>query len=182
MRVKYLGQLITAAVIAALVVTIIMTSGCGQAYKVAKCAKWGVCKTVKDSTYIVIKDSTYLVPVSYDVSADSAYMVAYMECDENNKVIMREREITNGKYITLLQDVRSGKYTIIARTKERVDTLYVPTTSHSEVNASTTVREVRVNVLTKWQRFRLDSWPWLVVAVFVGISFIVYKIARFFLK
>jgi hypothetical protein len=170
------------ALLVFIIFVLFMFCGCGTKYKAAKCAKWGVCKTVKDSTYIVIKDSTYLVPVSYDVSADSAYMVAYMECDENNKVIMREREITNGKYITLLQDVRNGKYTIIARTKERVDTLYVPTTSHSEVNASTTVREVRVNVLTKWQIFRLDSWPWLVVAVFVGISFIVYKIARFFLK
>jgi hypothetical protein len=170
------------ALLVFVIFVLFMFCGCGQAYRVAKCAKWGVCKTIKDSTYIVIKDSTYLVPVSYDVSADSAYMVAYMECDENNKVIMREREITNGKYITLLQDVRNGKYTIIARTKERVDTLYVPTTSHSEVNASTTVREVRVNVLTKWQRFRLDSWPWLVVAVFAWISFIVYKIARFFLK
>lgn len=181
MRAKQLyRQLITAIIIATLALYAVLIAGCSPAYKAAKCHKWGVCKTVKDSTYIKVKDSTYYVAIPYDVSQDSAYVVAYMECNQQNEVIIRESEITNGKYIQLLKDIKNGKYTVVARIAGRTDTVYVPTTSHSEVTSSTQVQPVKVNELTKWQSFRLGAFPWFVALLVLIIMYIGWKIYKRF--
>ena len=173
MKVKNIyTQLFTALAIALLALYAIMIAGCSPAYKATKCYKWGVCKTVKDSTYYVA--------VPYDVSQDSAYVVAYMECNQQNEVIIRESEITNGKYIQLLKDIKNGKYTVVARIAGRTDTVYVPTTSHSEVTSSTQVQPVKVNELTKWQSFRLGAFPWFVALLVLIIMYIGWKIYKRF--
>jgi hypothetical protein len=166
------------ALLVFIIFVLFMFCGCGQAYKVAKCNKWGVCKTVKDSTYIVIKDSTYYIAQPYTIDGDSAYVFAWMECDSARNVVLKQSEIVNGKYIRLQKEIADGVYKVYVRLPGRIDTVYVPATSHSEVSNNTTVQQVKVNELTKWQQFRLGAFPWLLAAIIAVILFFTYKVYK----
>jgi hypothetical protein len=157
-----------------------MFCGCGAKYKAAKCTKWGVCKTVKDSTYIRIKDSTYYIAQPYTIDGDSAYVFAWMECDSARNVVLKQSEIVNGKYIRLQKEIADGVYKVYVRLPGRIDTVYVPATSHSEVSNNTTVQQVKVNELTKWQIVRLYAFPWLIGLLVLIAAYFVRKIYRKF--
>jgi hypothetical protein len=181
MKAKQLyGQLITAIIIATLALYAVLIAGCSPAYKAAKCQKWGVCKTVKDSTHVVIKDSTYYIPHVYTVDGDSAYVFAWMECDSSRQVVIRESEIVNGRYIQLRKEVESGKYKVYVRLPARVDTVRVSVTDHSSTTSEIKVQQVKVNELTSWQRFRLSAFPWFVALLVLIIMYVGWKIYKRF--
>ena len=153
---------------------ILLLSGCSHEWKIGKCTQWGVCKTVKDSTHII--DSTYLVAVPYDVNPDTAWLDAWMECDDSMRVILTHYEQTNGKYIRLWHDVQSGKYTVISYIKGRTDTIYRPGSVRYEYRDK--VQQIEVNKLTWWQRT-------MIIVGYVGLGlfvliliYIAYKIYR----
>ena len=168
------------ALLVFMIVVLFMFCGCGQAYKVAKCTKWGVCKTVKDSTHIRIKDSTYYIAQPYTIDGDSAYVFAWMECDSSRNVVIRQNELINGKYIRLQSEIQDGKYRVFIRVPGRTDTVYVPATSHSEVSNNTTVQQVKVNELTRWQIVRLYAFPWLIGLLVLIAAYFALKIYRKF--
>lgn len=168
------------ALLVFVIFVLFMFCGCGQAYKVAKCDKWGVCKTVKDSTHIRIKDSTYYIAQPYTVDGDSAYVFAWMECDSARNVVLKQSEIVNGKYIRLQKEIADGVYKVYVRLPGRIDTIYIPATSHSEINTSTQVQQVKVNELTKWQQFRIYAFPWLIGILILIAAYFARKIYRKF--
>ena len=173
-------QLITAIIIATLVLYAVLIAGCSTAYKAAKCHKWGVCKTIKDSTHVVIKDSTYYIPHVYTVDGDSAYVFAWMECDSSRQVVIRESEIVNGRYIQLRKEIESGKYKVYVRLPARVDTVRVSVTDHSSTTSEIKVQQVKVNELTSWQQFRLGAFPWFVALLALIIMYVGWKIYKRF--
>ena len=176
---KFAHWVAAVALTCVLIVMILLAlSGCSMKWKQGKCRQWGVCQAVKDSTHIVIKDSTYLVPVPYEIDPDSAWLIAYFECDSLNRVTLRNSEQTNGKYLRLLKDIQDGKYTVTAYYPARTDTVYVPVTDHSEVSDHVRIEPEYINVLTKWQQFRLNAfWP-LAIVVLLVVLYLIYRIYR----
>ena len=166
------------SLLASLVLIVLLaTTSCGSAYRAKRCRALNCCETVKDSTFIHIKDSTYLIPYSYTVDGDSAYVVAWMECNQENQVIIRESEVVNGKYLRLQKDIENGKYRVVAYLPSRVDTVKIPVTEHSINSTSDKVRVQKVNELTRWQSIRLSLfWP----LVCIIILMVVYLLRRFF--
>ena len=162
---KIIKELLTALAIVLLAIFGFMLSGCSQSYKVAKCQKWGVCKTVKDSTYVLIKDSTYLVPVPYSLPSDTAVIRAWLACSDSNDVLIERSEIINGQYIRLQNEIRDGKFTVYAYLPKIHDTVLVTATTHSEVNHHSTSDVQYVKRDLKW---------WQIALMLTGVAAILY--------
>ena len=60
----------------------------------------------RDSVSSQVNDSSYLVPVP--VAADSAWINALLECDQNGKVLMRQLEIVRGQRVNPTFELRDN--------------------------------------------------------------------------
>jgi len=134
-----------------LLLVVLALTGCSKQWKIGKCTQWGVCKAVKDSTHIVIKDSTYFVPIPYHINSDTAWLEMLIECDNDNHAVIREKETINGKYIKLLQDVKSGKFTVTAYISERIDTVYAEGKTVTVTEYKEVIQQTEINRLKWWQ-------------------------------
>ena len=152
----------------------VMLTGCSKDWKIGKCTQWGVCKSTKDS--IRITDSTYLVPVPHYVPGDTSSIVAYLECNEELKVVMKSYEKTNGKYIKLVQDIDGGKYTVISYIQGRTDTLYTPGSVRYEYRDK--VQQIEVNKLTWWQHTMIIAGYVGCALLLIVVIYIIYRVVK----
>ena len=109
-----------------------------------------------DSIYI-----TKLIP--YPNPADSAMVIALMECSEEGKVVLKSLETSHTKNVELQVAIDSLGELLANMTVKR-DTIYVP---QQEVYVDRRV-EVPVEVeakLTKWQHFKQDIGGWAIGAL-----------------
>jgi hypothetical protein len=158
-----------------LFLAVVLLAGCGVNYQARRCRALNCGQVIKDSTRI--KDSTYLVPIPYDVNADTAWLYAWLSCDSLNEVVMKNYSITNGKYIRLQQDVESGKFSVYSYLPARHDTVYGASTVHTEYKEI--IQNVPpTNILTKSQRFMVTAfWPCAIgsALLILLIAYLIYR-------
>jgi hypothetical protein len=109
-----------------------------------------------DSIYI-----TKLIP--YPNPADSAMVIALMECSEEGKVVLKSLETSHTKNVELQVAIDSLGELLANMTVKR-DTIYVP---QQEVYVDRRV-EVPVEVeakLTRWQTLKQDIGGWAIGAL-----------------
>jgi len=138
------------------------------------------CKTcdpvviVKDSIRTEIKAVPVEVPVFYE---DSTYALLWLQCNENNEVIVKQSEFYKGKYTDILSKLEAGKLTFKTKTIIKDSILYISRdtntyTSHKEV--------VKVNELTKGQQRKITLfWCLLVADVMLILALLVWLYFRF---
>ena len=138
------------------------------------------CKTcdpvviVKDSIRTEIKAVPVEVPVFYE---DSTYALLWLQCNENNEVIIKQSEFYKGKYTDILSKLEAGKLTFKTKTIIKDSILYISRdtntyTSHKEV--------VKVNELTKGQQRKITLfWCLLVADVMLILALLVWLYFRF---
>jgi len=138
------------------------------------------CKTcdpvviVKDSIRTEIKAVPVEVPVFYE---DSTYALLWLQCNENNEVIIKQSEFYKGKYTDILSKLEAGKLTFKTKTIIKDSILYISRdtntyTSHKEV--------VKVNELTKGQQRKITLfWCLLVADVMLILALFVWLYFRF---
>jgi len=159
--------------------SVALVVGCSMKWKQGKCKQWGVCQTEKDSIHI--KDSTYLIPIPYNINADTAYVIAWMECDSVNRVVLRNYNLTNGKYIRLVQEIEEGKYTVWSYLPARTDTVFAPG-KETVVYRYKLKNSPPVNILTKFQQFKNTAfWPLGVIVVLL-LLYIIYRLYKWIKK
>ena len=138
------------------------------------------CKTcdpvviVKDSIRTEIKAVPVEVPVFYE---DSTYALLWLQCNENNEVIVKQSEFYKGKYTDILSKLEAGKLTFKTKTIIKDSILYIsrdtnPYASHKEV--------VKVNELTKGQQRKITLfWCLLVADVMLILALLVWLWFKF---
>ena len=138
------------------------------------------CKTcdpvviVKDSIRTEIKAVPVEVPVFYE---DSTYALLWLQCNENNEVIVKQSEFYKGKYTDILSKLEAGKLTFKTKTIIKDSILYISRdtntyTSHKEV--------VKVNELTKGQQRKITLfWCFLVGYICLFLALIVWLYFKF---
>jgi len=138
------------------------------------------CKTcdpvviVKDSIRTEIKAVPVEVPVFYE---DSTYALLWLQCNENNEVIVKQSEFYKGKYTDILSKLEAGKLTFKTKTIIKDSILYISRdtntyNSHKEV--------VKVNELTKGQQRKITLfWCLLVADVMLILALLVWLYFRF---
>ena len=138
------------------------------------------CKTcepvviVKDSIRTEIKAVPVEVPVFYE---DSTYALLWLQCNENNEVIIKQSEFYKGKYTDILSKLEAGKLTFKTKTIIKDSILYISRdtntyTSHKEV--------VKVNELTKGQQRKITLfWCFLVGYICLFLALIVWLYFKF---
>lgn len=159
----------------------LLLSSCGAKYQARQCRKWDCCPKVKDSTNTWSKDSTYLAPVVVHIEEDSAFLMAWLECNQENQVVLRENEIINGKYIRLGKEIKDGKYKVWAYMPAIHDTVPAAVTNHSEgtYHAEAAVREVEKKN-SYWNKTMIIGgyifYSLLILAIIYGVFKIIRKI------
>ena len=139
-----------------LILAALLLAGCSMKWKQGTCKKWGVCSTVSDSIHII--DSTFLVPVPYTINGDTAWLTAYLECDSANNVVQRSYQLTNGKYLRLMQDIKNGVFSVTSYLPAIHDTAYVQ--GRIQIYWRKVVEHQLTNLLTGWQTFQVGAfWP-----------------------
>jgi hypothetical protein len=132
----------------------------------------GGCSSVKSVPIESRTDSVYiekLIPVVNP--ADSAFIRALFECDENGKVVLRWLDIANTKNVQAQLTIDSlGN--VIANMKVPSDTVYVPS---KEVYID---REVQVpypveKELNRWQKIKIELGGWAFGIIIGFLLFIV---------
>ena len=129
---------------------------------------------VKDSIRTEIKAVPVEVPVFYE---DSTYALLWLQCNENNEVIVKQSEFYKGKYTDILSKLEAGKLTFKTKTIIKDSILYISRdtntyTSHKEV--------VKVNELTKGQQRKITLfWCLLVADVMLILALLVWLYFRF---
>ena len=138
------------------------------------------CKTcdpvviVKDSIRTEIKAVPVEVPVFYE---DSTYALLWLQCNENNEVIVKQSEFYKGKYTDILSKLEAGKLTFKTKTIIKDSILYISRdtntyASHKEV--------VKVNELTKGQQRKITLfWCLLVADVMLILALLVWLWFKF---
>lgn len=138
------------------------------------------CKTcepitiVKDSIRTEIKAVPVEVPVFYQ---DSTYALLWLQCNENNEVIIKQSEFYKGKYTDILSKLEAGKLTFKTKTIIKDSILYISRdtntyASHKEV--------VKVNELTKGQQRKITLfWCLLVADVMLFLALLVWLWFKF---
>lgn len=106
-------------------------------------------------------DSIYIDKlVPYPMPADSASIRALMECDENDKVVLRWLDMANTKNVELMFKLDSlGN--VIANMRVPRDTLYLPS---KEIYVDRKV-EVPVFVekeLSRWEKIKIEVGGWAI--------------------
>ena len=169
------NQCITAFLAALLVGVLLMECGCGTKWQARRCRALNCGQVIKDSTRIT--DSTYYVPISYDIGADSGWVASYFECNDSLQVILRYSETVNGKYLRMVKDLESGKYTVYSYYPKHTDTIPGP------VRVRTVYKEIiqnqpPTNILTKFQQFKCTAfWPLLIgdILFLLVLIYLVYR-------
>ena len=138
------------------------------------------CKTcdpvviVKDSIRTEIKAVPVEVPVFYQ---DSTYALLWLQCNENNEVIVKQSEFYKGKYTDVLGKLEAGKLTFKTKTIIKDSILYISRdtntyASHKEV--------VKVNELTKGQQRKITLfWCLLVADIMLFLALLVWLWMKF---
>lgn len=138
---------------------VILVSSCNSAKKTLrhqnKCAKWGACQSVKDST-------VYVETISFDtvvVDNSELWLNMLFECDSSGSVLIRQIDSLQSKNIDLTTLLKDNRLIIHANVPARV--IRVPKLMKS---LSTTVVQQRfTNILTHGQSF------WIVMGkIFAG--------------
>lgn len=176
----YLFSVGIIAIIAILISLALSLSSCGSAYKARRCAALNCCPIVKDSTRIQIKDSTAIHWVDYETPGDSGYITAYLECNQENQVIMRESEIVNGKYLSLSKQIKDGKFTVYVYSEPIHDSIPCEETYHSESNFNQQV-PAPIEVPRKFTRIEKalmisGGTFWLLILVIIVIK--IYRLTK----
>ena len=156
----------------------VLMTGCGVKKKITHIEKSDSTTTVTDSSnYIykeVIRDTTIYLP------ADSAYIVALLECDSMGEVRIKEIiDLKSGKNITPSIKIVENVIRIGCTTEDSVaisiywkdiyESKYKEYVSNIEVNTS--VEDEKIIVRSPWWlRF---WWIWIVLAgvLFIGIKY-----------
>ena len=138
------------------------------------------CKTcepvtiVKDSIRTEIKAVPVEVPVFYE---DSTYALMWLQCNENNEVIIKQSEYYKGKYTDILSKLDAGKLTFKTKTIIKDSILYISRdtntyNSHKEV--------IKVNELTKGQQNKLTGfWVMLCENIMLLMALLVWVYLKF---
>ena len=126
-------------------------------------------------------DSIYIDKlIPYPMPADSAFIRALMECDENGKVVLRWLDMANTKNVELMFKLDSlGN--VIANMRVPRDTLYLPS---KEIYVDRKV-EVPIPVekeLSRWEKIKIEVGGWAIgllsgLAVFC-IGYVVIRFLR----
>lgn len=105
-------------------------------------------------------DSIYIDKlVPYPMPADSASIRALMECDENDKVVLRWLDMANTKNVELMFALDSlGN--VIANMRVPKDTLYLPS-KEIYVDRKVEVPVLVEKELSRWESFKIEvgGWP-----------------------
>lgn len=140
------------------------------------------CKTKAPTTVLTNRtDSIYIDKLlPYPLPADSAFIRALMECDENGKVVLRWLDMANSKNVQLIFTLDSlGE--VIADMKVQRDTVYLPS---KEVIVTKEV-EVPVPVekeLSRWEKAKIEIGGWAIGllsgGLVVGVGYVIKWLRR----
>jgi len=153
--------------IIALIILLVLSS-CTQQRRIAKCTKWGVCKT--DSVIIThketVREEVFVVDSGY-VNID-----LLLDCDSLNNVYLKKVNELSSDNLDLKFSLKDGQITVFV--KQPADTLkvYVKEIEKGE----TIVKTVEVNRLSKFQKFLI--WAGL-VGLGLIITGIIVMVIRF---
>ena len=126
-------------------------------------------------------DSIYIDKlIPYPMPADSASILALMECDENGKVVLRWLDIANTKNVELMFALDSlGN--VIANMRVPRDTLYLPS-KETYVDRKVEVPIPVEKELSRWESFKIEVGGWAIGLlsglVVIGIGYVVRWLAR----
>lgn len=133
------------------------------------------CKTcdpvviVKDSIRTEIKAVPVEVPVFYE---DSTYTLLWLQCNENNEVIVKQSEFYKGKYTDILSKLEAGKLSFKTKTIIKDSILYISRDTNTYNSHTETVK---VNELTKGQQRKITLfWCLLVADVMLFLALLVW--------
>lgn len=136
------------------------------------------CKTVQQPpTPTLIRDSIYIQElVPYPVLGDTAILEAYLECNEEGKVVINQLDIEKTKNIDLLVKLDSlGR--LLAEYRRLTDTIYLP--SEKEYITQTITQTVEVEKkLSKFQKFKLDFGGYMLGAIGGLLLVLAFQIYR----
>ncbi len=123
------------------------------------------------------KDSIHYVQITKDsisYYSDSSYIRAYLECDKEGRVFMKElQEYKSGKNLNIPH--LSVKNNVMTSTCI-VDSMIVYHIIKSRLSTKETIKEktVTINVLTPFQKFRCNAF-WIESALLLFILFLIFK-------
>jgi len=157
-----------------IVISILIFSGC-----ISERQRQKICSTCPQKTVTVIqkKDSIIEKLTPYMVEPDSASFWAYLSCDSNNQVLIKQLESWNGKVLkpnyyfkhdTLFMQVKIDSLKIYAKYKEKYST-----------DSVKEIKYIEVNKLTKWQSWRLISLNILIILL---LLYLAYRVIRFYIN
>lgn len=125
----------------------------------------------KDSIRTEIKAVPVEIPVWY---TDSTYSMLWLQCNEQNEVVMKQAEYYKGKYTDVLGELKNGKL-IFKTTTNIIDSINYISIDTNTYNSH--IEKVRVNELTKGQQTRQTGfWVMLVenIMLFLALLFWLY--------
>lgn len=125
----------------------------------------------KDSIRTEIKAVPVEIPVYYE---DSTYALLWLQCNENNDVIIKQSEFYKGKYTDILSKLEAGKLTVKTKTIIKDSILYIARDTNTYNSHTETIK---VNELTKSQQTRQTGfWVMLVenIMLFLALLFWLY--------
>ena len=122
--------------------------------------------------------------VEVPIKADSALLVAYLECDSNYNVLIRSvsDQKTAGIQSAFTQSkIENQKSKIEYRVVRVPDTLYIPvrdSTFYKEIPIEIPVPGPQVNYLTGWQYFQIWCGRISILSAIILIAWVIIKYTR----
>jgi hypothetical protein len=181
MNKKTLNEFLIGLSIAVLVIALLMFSGCGTAWKQAKCRQWNCCPVVADSSSTVIRDSIFIIRTQYVQPKDSATARMLLKCDSAGRIYLDQAEYWQGKYVVIKTYLDNNTLTSVAVKPEITDSVDAMGKVHTRLEYRDRVVQVNVPAaLNGWERFRIAAFPYMGAFILIVLAYIAMKLYRKF--